>query len=96
MIRKFKSGNLKKKFLLIDNHEVQFGVRTELIFDYMTSKNHLLFSLFIGNKSQNPIKNIKVDYFGDHSNNVIIHILFNYYYDNYINNYFLACELWKK
>lgn len=67
MIRKLKVANLKHKSLLIDNQEVQFGIKTELIFDYMTSKNHLLVHLFIGNKSPNPIQNIRVDYFGDHT-----------------------------
>ncbi|KRX00517.1 Coatomer/clathrin adaptor appendage, Ig-like subdomain [Pseudocohnilembus persalinus] len=66
-IRKFKMSNLKTKSVLLDTKEVQFGVKTQLIFDYLSSRNHLLVQIFIGNKTQEPIQDISLEFFGDHT-----------------------------
>ncbi|KAL4466050.1 hypothetical protein ABPG74_004287 [Tetrahymena malaccensis] len=71
-VRRFKLSNLKRKNNLYENSQIQFGCISDLIFDYINSQNYLKLTIFIGNKTRLPIRNIKMEFDGDESSYIYV------------------------
>ncbi|EAR87521.2 hypothetical protein TTHERM_00069280 (macronuclear) [Tetrahymena thermophila SB210] len=71
-VRRFKLSNLKRKNNLYENSQIQFGCISDLIFDYINSQNYLKLTIFIGNKTRLPIRNIKIEFDGDESSYIYV------------------------
>ena len=50
--KRFRVANLQNKGILFEDDFMQIGIRTNMIYDYMSNKNHLNCTLFIENKKR--------------------------------------------
>eukprot|EP00825_Cyclidium_porcatum_P029314 TRINITY_DN3132_c0_g2_i1.p1 TRINITY_DN3132_c0_g2~~TRINITY_DN3132_c0_g2_i1.p1 ORF type:complete len:400 (+),score=64.43 TRINITY_DN3132_c0_g2_i1:521-1720(+) len=62
--RRYKISNLRSKCILLESVEIQIGLKTNLIFDYLSQRHHLKLSIYVGNKTHNPIQNLQLTYCG--------------------------------
>lgn len=62
--RRFKISNMQRKCILLESPQIQIGIKSGLIYDYMSQRQHLKLELYFGNKTQAPIHNFQVEYQG--------------------------------
>jgi hypothetical protein len=65
---KFKKQCLRPKNILFENDQMQIGCKVVPLYDFYSSTNYLQINLFIGNKTDRPMDNFKVDFRG--TNNI--------------------------
>jgi hypothetical protein len=56
----------------MENEYIQIGIKSYLLYDYMSSKNRLRIELFIGNKYKDRIlENYELKFFGNRGSKII-------------------------
>jgi Fe-S cluster biosynthesis and repair protein YggX len=61
---RFKKMCLKSKNILFENEQIQIGCKIQPLYDIYSSTNHLLISLFVGNKTGKSIDSFQLEFKG--------------------------------
>jgi hypothetical protein len=64
--RRFKLSNFRKKSILFENEHIQVGYISQAVYESIDEFKHfLLLNLFVGNKTEDSIKELQVEYKAD-------------------------------